>query len=83
MGKRQPRYVSSPLCALPLLLHLLQQCGVVLANAHRMGMRGAEHALTDRQRSLEERLGLLILALIRVEQRQVVEVSGQLGMFWA
>ena len=43
----------------------------------------AEGLLRDRQRALEERLGLRVLALRRVKHREVVQARGHNGMVFA
>src|SRR3989442_15684296 len=43
----------------------------------------AESLLIDRQRALEERLGLRVLALGLVELREVVQARGHIGMIRA
>ncbi len=45
-----------------------------------MWMLGPQGVFIDRQRTLEERLGLGVVALGLVEQRQVVEARGHLGV---
>src|SRR5579863_2378687 len=44
-----------------LFLHPLEELVVVLANSDRIGMLRAERLLVDRQRTLVERLSLLVL----------------------
>ena len=46
-------------------------------------MLGTERLLPDGERALIERLGLRVLALGMVEQRQVVEARGHIGMLGA
>jgi hypothetical protein len=63
-------------------LPFLKECGVVLSKGHGVGMLWAEHLLVDSDGSLVERLSLLILALLLVEECQVVEASSCVGMLW-
>src|SRR6266404_379260 len=39
--------------------------------------------LSDRQRALEERLGLRVLTLGLVQRREVIQARGYIGMIWS
>src|SRR6266702_1325938 len=45
-------------------------------------MIGAQHSLEGRQRSSVERLGLLILPLVAVEECQVIDGAQSIGVLW-
>ena len=53
--------------------HLLLEVVIVLSNSYCVGMLGTQHAFADSEGSLVERLGLLILALVPVEDCQVID----------
>jgi len=55
------------------LFHFLEEIGVVCSNSFRTMMFGAKYLFSDRQGSLIEGQGFLVLALLSVEECQIVE----------
>ncbi len=62
---------------------LLEQLPIVLFDSYCLGVLRAKHLFSDGQGALEERLGLLVLALVPVEVCQVVKRACCVGVLRA
>src|SRR5258705_7098880 len=60
----------------------VERCHILKTSGH-IGMVGAEGPLLDRQRALEESLGLRVLALGVVQPREVAQAPGHIGVIRA